>query len=220
MLIIDIETRRDDGALKLYNEVVPIKVSARLKKPETIARHQEEQAEKRHEDAALLPWTGRIVSIAYGTLSYPEVEDDSYVCETAVSVGTSLADEPGLLREFWERVVDHSATLLIGYNILQFDIPFILVRSMIHEIKPTRIINLARYRTSPVYDLMQLLMGWDMKNVLKLDVVCQLLGIENPLPGVEGSQVEAMTDEELVTYGEAEVAKIFGLYKRMELFYG
>lgn len=219
MLIIDIETRRDGPGLKRYNEVVRVKVPKQYKKEESIARFEVEQIAKRHEQAALLPWTGRIVAIAFGKLYYkPSGGDEKLVCDKKIVVNLDPAGEPDLIRSFWEMA--EGTLQFIGYNILGFDIPFIVLRSMIHDVKPTRSIGLARYKSCPVYDLMQLLAGWDMKKVVKLDVACELLGIENPLPGVDGSQVENMDEDMLIEYGKAEIDKIFRLYERMEPFYG
>lgn len=223
MLIVDIETRRCDASLQLYNEHVPVRVPAHYKKEDTIARFQQSQAIKRQEHAALLPWTGRIVSIAYGFVAWAEEKSPvvrELVCSKRVDAGLDPNDEPSLLRSFWSLVRDYSALPLIGYNLLGFDIPFIVLRSMVHGVQPSRKLSMARFRTDEVFDMMMWLANWDLRQVLKLDVACTLLGIENPLPGVDGSQVEDMSEKELAKYGTAEIDKLFALYQRMEAFYG
>src|SRR5579884_805004 len=94
-------------------------------------------------DGALSALTGRIVCIAM-------LIDDGRTVEDVALIDP---DERSILTQFWEAL--RRTDLLIGYNILNFDLPFIRQRSWISSVKPSRRIDLRRYYTQDVLDLMQ-----------------------------------------------------------------
>jgi DNA polymerase elongation subunit (family B) len=86
-------------------------------------------------------------------------------------------NEKELLRRFWARIGDLRPALYITHNGLGFDIPFIKKRSIIHQVKPTMEISLARFRTEPVYDTMAIWSNWDTRGWVKLDVLARALNV-------------------------------------------
>jgi len=76
-------------------------------------------------------------------------------------------DERRILEEFWE--VIKPTDVLVGHNILEFDIPFIRQRSWILNIKPSRTIDLRKYYTMELVDTMQLWTNWGYKKGVSLD---------------------------------------------------
>jgi DNA polymerase elongation subunit (family B) len=104
---------------------------------------------------ALDALSGRIVCI--GTL----VDDGQQVTERACAD----QDERKILQDFWEIV--RPTDLLIGHNILEFDLPFIRQRCWILGIRPPREVNLRKYYTDEVFDTMQIWSNWGKK--VKLD---------------------------------------------------
>ena len=70
-------------------------------------------------------------------------------------------DETALLTRFWQTIRD--TDLLIGHNILGFDLMFIRQRSWILGIKPPIALNLKKYYTDQVVDLMELWTNWSNK---------------------------------------------------------
>ena len=72
-------------------------------------------------------------------------------------------NERELLRQFWARIAQDRPTLYITHNGLGFDLPFIKKRSMIQQVRPTVDINLAKFRTEPVYDTMAIWSNWDTR---------------------------------------------------------
>ncbi len=87
-------------------------------------------------------------------------------------------NEPELLRRFWAKLGQDRPSLYVTHNGLGFDLPFIKKRSMIHQIKPTVEISLARFRTEPVYDTMAVWSNWDNRGWVKLDVLARALNVE------------------------------------------
>jgi hypothetical protein len=70
-------------------------------------------------------------------------------------------DETALLTRFWQTIRD--TDLLIGHNILGFDLMFIRQRSWILGIKPPIAVNIRKYYTDQVVDLMELWTNWSNK---------------------------------------------------------
>jgi hypothetical protein len=87
-------------------------------------------------------------------------------------------NERELLRQFWTRLAQDRPTLFITHNGLGFDLPFIKKRSIIHQVKPSMDINLAKFRTEPVYDTMAVWSNWDTRGWVKLDVLARALNVE------------------------------------------
>lgn len=71
-------------------------------------------------------------------------------------------DEAKMLMEFWEYLKGFNLNkdLLIGHNILEFDLPFIKKRSLIHSISPTVNFTFYRYQKEPIFDTMLHFDSW------------------------------------------------------------
>lgn len=102
------------------------------------------------------------------------------------TVVNSIEDEVKLLEEIWWSIAQ--ARTLVGFNILHFDLPVILVRSALLGITPSRRINLSPYRNTEVCDLM--MARWPKGGQMKLKAMARSLGIEIPAYDCDGSQVE------------------------------
>ncbi len=121
------------------------------------------------------------------------------------------------LERFW--CAAKAADLICGFNIRGFDLRVILVRSMIHGISPSIEIDLRKYGSSNVLDLMGVLYDWDISRTIGLKQTCELLGI--PVGNdCDGSQVndlvENPTDEnlsKLVDYCRNDVKLVQRLHR-------
>jgi DNA polymerase elongation subunit (family B) len=102
-------------------------------------------------------------------------------------------NERELLRLFWTRLGQNRPGLFITHNGLSFDLPFIRKRSIIHQIKPSMEITLAKFRTEPVYDTMAVWSNWDNRGWVKLDVLARALNVETK--SGSGGQVAAMWEQ-------------------------
>lgn len=113
---------------------------------------------------------------------------DTMEAQGAVSwYGTN---EKGLLQQFWTKLGQIRPSLYITHNGLGFDLPFIKKRSVIHQVKPTLEISLAKFRTEPVYDTMAVWSNWDNRGWVKLDVLARALNVETK--SGSGKQVAEM----------------------------
>jgi len=127
------------------------------------------------------------------------------------------SNEKELLRQFWLRIAQDRPTLFITHNGLGFDLPFIKKRSIIHQVKPSYDINLAKFRTEPVYDTMAIWGNWDTRGWVKLDVLARALNVETK--SGSGSQVAEMWEkgqgQELARYCLQDTYVTYACYCRM-----
>ncbi len=83
-------------------------------------------------------------------------------------------DEAGLLRNFWARV--QPGDVFCGFNLLNFDCLLVKQRSAILGIRPSRKIDLKRFYTADVIDLMQLWTNWGAQKYVSLDQLAIAFG--------------------------------------------
>jgi 3'-5' exonuclease len=126
-------------------------------------------------------------------------------------------NERELLRQFWSRLAQNRPTLFITHNGLGFDLPFIKKRSIIQQVKPSLDINLAKFRTDPVYDTMAIWSNWDTRGWVKLDVLARALNVETK--SGSGEQVAAMWEKgqglKLARYCLQDTYVTYACYCRM-----
>ncbi len=172
-------------------------------------RERREKEEEWYERSSFDGTFSRIVCI--GLLLF----SDSMESQGAVS--WYGANEAALLRRFWARLKEIRPALFITHNGLGFDLPFIKKRSIIHRIKPTMDISLARYRTEPVYDTMAVWSNWDTRGWVKLDVLARALQVETK--SGSGKQVAAMWAQgrgrDIAEYCLQDTYVTYACYQRM-----
>ena len=126
--------------------------------------------------------------------------------------------EKEILRQFWE--IAKKADLFVGFNILSFDLRFIFQRSVVHKIKPTVDLQFAKYRNSPIFDVMQEWSKWERESIRSLDVLAKILGLQTSKDGkINGKNVAKAYDEgrikEICEYCEKDVELTRQIYKRL-----
>lgn len=126
-------------------------------------------------------------------------------------------NERELLRRFWARLGQDRPALFITHNGLGFDLPFLKKRSIINQVKPSLDINLAKFRTEPVYDTMAIWSNWDTRGWIKLDVLARALQVETK--SGSGEQVAEMWEKgqglELARYCLQDTYVTYACYCRM-----
>ena len=103
-----------------------------------------------------------------------------------------IGTEPYILDRFWN-IIKSFRGLFISFNGLNFDVPFILKRSMKHGIKPTSndFLDLRRFSRKPHFDSKLIIGDWDKYAMGTLRLVCDHLGVESPKEGeVKAENVE------------------------------
>lgn len=215
-IVLDIETiqaTRSEWANLLGIDLVPTPEAALQSEPDLFAyAGNEERMHKENELYERSAFDGtfsRIVVI--GVLVF----SDAMVPQGAIAWYGD--NELEMLRQFWDRLGQLRPSLIITHNGLGFDLPFIKKRSIIHQIKPPFDINLAKFRTDPVYDTMAIWSNWDMRGWVKLDVLAKALNVDTK--SGSGSQVAEMwtqgLQKETAEYCLQDTFVTYGCYCRM-----
>lgn len=78
------------------------------------------------------------------------------------ATGLFHLDEARTLRAFWKLLKGFNARrdLVIGHNIMDFDLPYLYKRSRINRVLPGVIFSFARYRSAPIFDIMREWTHW------------------------------------------------------------
>ena len=118
------------------------------------------EAEEEHGETALDSSLGRILCIGYCEEDVTGKIIERGCFGLNAETKSFERDERLILAEFrqYVRGFQKGIDLLIGHNILAFDLPFIIQRSVIHGIKPTVKFDLYKYQKSTVFDTM---LRWD-----------------------------------------------------------
>jgi hypothetical protein len=172
---------------------------------------------------ALKPEFGRLLCI--GLI----IERDGEVVTRGVLgrdrlTGRFHLDEARILRAFWKliRDFDERRDLLIGFNLLDFDLHFICTRSVIRRVRPSIDVCFARYRSRPVYDVMWEFCHW--RHRISLDELAKILGLKSSKNGISGDSVYdfflAGRHEEIADYCMRDVELTRAVYRRLNFIEG
>ncbi len=136
-------------------------------------------------------------------------------------------NEKEILTHFWNQM--KNCEQFITFNGRTFDCPFLMIRSAIHNIRPTK--NLMPYRYNPSFhvDLADQLSFYDaMKRKFSLHMWCKAFGIKSPKeggqaqPAMTGLQVKDFYQEgryrEIARYCLGDVQATKELYQRWEQY--
>lgn len=177
------------------------------------------------------PLTGQIVAIGIYDVerekgavyfqSSPGTNDESFEEE---SCKFEVMEEKEMLIKFWE--VAEKYDTFVTFNGRGFDVPFLMVRSMIHGIRPSKNLLANRYLSSQPYhskhvDLLDQLSfyGAVWKNKGSLHMWCQALGITSPkAQGVDGNDVKKLFEtgrsKDIALYNGRDLSATAALYKK------
>lgn len=139
-------------------------------------------------DLALNAEKGRLLTI--GVI----IEENDKVIQQGLfgrdkETGMFHLDEAKTLQSFWNLIgqVNPRTDLFIGHNILDFDLAFLIKRSIINRVQPPRI-SFRRYQQNPIFDTMWEWSLWRYR--ISLEDVADAIGIESPKSGgIDGSQI-------------------------------
>lgn len=124
--------------------------------------------------------------------------------------------EVDVLKYFWKYV--QNAKQVITFNGRNFDIPFLMIRSAMLNIKPSRNFLQNRYDSKSHVDLLEKFTFYGLSKKFNLDFYCQSFGIESPKSkGVSGMDVKELFNagkvKEIAVYCGEDVIATYELYK-------
>lgn len=140
-------------------------------------------------------------------------------------IGYALNDEPAQtlvgneaeqLTKFWE--IAREADLFVGHAILNFDLPFLIKRSVILNVQPSRKFNITKNGMDNVFDTKKV---WDIGAgpAISLDVFAKIFNLPTSKIGIDGSRVydfwlEGRYDE-ITRYCARDVELTRAIYLRL-----
>ncbi|HXV27162.1 MAG TPA: ribonuclease H-like domain-containing protein [Candidatus Paceibacterota bacterium] len=188
----------------------------------TKGKETEEELKMVKEGMGFSPLTGQIVAIGAlnpdtgkGAVYYQSPGADAAEKEQEDVRMVSVPTEKELLEKFWEAAAHYRQ--FVTFNGRAFDAPFIIVRSAVNHVKPTR--NLMPYRYGDdhidLYDRLGFFNA--VRRNMNLHMWCQALGIASPKThGVTGYDVASLFRDG--RYGDIAKYCMDDVYATAELF--
>jgi len=218
-LVFDIETVGDE-----FNTLTESQQEFILRYAEK--EHDDELKESKKDEAirflSLYPLTAKVAAIGMlnteteGTMViYESDEKEEWEVEEK-HVKYKGCSEVDMLKYFWKYV--QNAEQVITFNGRSFDIPFLMIRSAMLKIKPSRNFLKNRYDSKSHVDLLEKFTFYGLTKKFNLDFYCQSFGIESPKSkGVSGMDVKELYNagkvKEIAVYCRKDVIATFELYK-------
>lgn len=147
------------------------------------------------ESLSFYPLTGEIVAI--GMLNpdtmkgavYFQTPADSLLPFEEEGINFHPGTEKDIIRKFWDVIKGYD--YIITFNGRAFDCPFIMIRSAVHKLKPSRDLMPNRYNGAHIDLLDQLTFFGASRRRFSLDMWCRTFGIKSPKSdGITGYEVK------------------------------
>lgn len=218
-LVIDIETVGVDLESLTESQQEYLLRYAELEKDETV---KEEKREEAIRYLSLYPFTANVVAIGMlnveterSIVFYEGEGYDDYIADEKL-VKYKAVKEEEMLKLFWGYV--KKSNQIITFNGRQFDIPFLMLRSAMYKIRPSKNLIRNRYDISDHIDLLEQLTFCGLTKKFNLDFYCNAFGIESPKSkGITGMEVKELSNagknREVAVYCADDVRATNELYK-------
>ena len=201
----------------------------------------EEDKEKKKSEMALSPITARVICIGLQIMehrnnSFVQLKRGAYSLDDNLMDGERIADtlsngddcyftnEKTMMENFWQRLKDNENIHLISFNGRNFDAPFLMLRSALLGIRPSR--NLMSgtkfnypYHTDLIDELtFYMPSAYGATRRFNFDFFTRAFGVTSPKSeGIDGSKVSQYFQEgkikEIAEYCLRDVTATWELYK-------
>ncbi len=186
---------------------------------------EEDKVEKREEAiryTSLYPFTAIVVAIGIFDVEkeksfvyYNEEGGEEWSSEEKKIQYKGLS-ETEMIKSFWR--IAEVADQVITFNGRSFDVPFLMLRSALLKIKPSKNFIGNRYDSSKHIDLLEQLTYFGLTRKFNLDFYCRAFGIESPKSkGISGMDVknlyEAGRVKDIAVYCGDDIYATYQLYK-------
>lgn len=100
-------------------------------------------------------------------------------------------DEARTIRGLWNLFdgFDVRRDIVVGFNIIDFDLPFLYKKSVVHQVRPSVFLSFARYSCQPIYDLQREWEKWHYSSRISLHDLAVTLNLPSPKGEIDGSRV-------------------------------
>lgn len=230
-IIFDIETVGED--FDALDETTKHVMTHWIEKESKNKEDYEKSLENLKNEMGLSPLTGFIVAV--GALEFESQKGAVYFQAPEKKVEDfeengikyKVQTEKEILESFW-RVVE-KADVFVSFNGRGFDVPFLMMRSAVHGIRPSKNLLSNRYLSMQKFgakhiDLMDQLTfygaTWKKPN---LHMCCRTLGIKSPKEdGVDGNAVGELFQkqeyENIARYNAGDLFSTAGLFEKWKNF--
>ncbi len=199
----------------------------RYAEKETDPGKKQEQTDQAIRYTSLYPLTAKCVAIGIYDIDknksfvyYESAEAEEWFSEDQQIHYKGLLEEE-MLKSFWKiiEVTDQVVT----FNGRNFDIPFLMMRSAMLKVKPSKNLVGRRYDKKSHIDLLEQFTFYGLTRKFNLDFYCNAFGIESPktkeISGMEVKNLyEAGRLRDIAIYCSRDIYATYQLYKIWEEF--
>ena len=197
----------------------------RYAEKETDPGKKQEQTDQAIRYTSLYPLTAKCVAIGIYDIDknksfvyYESEEAEEWFSEDQQIHYKGLLEEE-MLKSFWKiiKVTDQVVT----FNGRNFDIPFLMIRSAMLEIKPSKNLVGRRYDKKSHIDLLEQFTFYGLTRKFNLDFYCNAFGIESPkTKDISGMEVKNLYEagrlRDIAIYCSRDIYATYQLYKIWE----
>jgi 3'-5' exonuclease len=189
------------------------------KEADEILRTQKKEEALRY--LSLYPFTAKVVAIGI----YDIDKEKSFVYYESESAEEWESDEKQthykglseceMLKSFW-RIIEN-VDQVVTFNGRNFDAPFLMIRSAVHKMKPSKNLIKNRFDSSFHIDLLEQLTFYGITKKFNLDFYCHSFGIKSPksdeVSGIEVKNLyEAGRIKDIAVYCAEDIYATYKLY--------
>jgi DNA polymerase elongation subunit (family B) len=226
-LIFDIETVGED--FSALDETTKESLTRWIRRESNDDEEYQAALKDLEDGLGFSPLTGQIVAI--GVLDaerqksavYYQPADANDIDFEEGSCKYEALSEPAMLEKFWDIAMKYDT--FVTFNGRQFDVPFLMVRSAVQGVKPTKNLLANRYLQYQPYNakhidlLDQLSFYGALRRKGSLHLWTRAFGIESPkAQGVTGDDVRTLFKEgkfkEIARYNARDLVATLALYER------
>jgi len=197
----------------------------RYAEKETDPGKKQKQTDQAIRYTSLYPLTAKCVAIGIYDIDknksfvyYESKEPEEWSSEDE-QVHYKGLTEPEMLKSFWKivKVTDQ----IVTFNGRNFDIPFLMMRSAMLKVKPSKNLIKSRYDKKSHIDLLEQFTFYGLTRKFNLDFYCNAFGIKSPktdeASGMEVKNLyEAGRLRDIATYCSRDIYATYQLYKIWE----
>ncbi|MDP2036751.1 MAG: ribonuclease H-like domain-containing protein [Ignavibacteria bacterium] len=194
----------------------------RYAEQETESTKKESMIESAKRCVSLYPLTAKIVCLAMMNTETNKImvlfenqNEEAWEAEEDGVKYQSVSEEE-ILTRFWK--YSAKAERLVSFNGRGFDLPFIMMRSAMLKIKPSKNFIKNRFDSSSHIDLLEQFTFYGLTKKFNLDFYCNAFGIESPKEqGITGMDVKELYKagriKDISIYCGKDVRATYQLYK-------
>lgn len=186
---------------------------------------QEDKKSQKRDEAirylSLYPLTAKVIAIGIyhvekeKTFVYYENNEFEEWTNEEKNISFKGLSEKEMIQSFW-RIIDYTDQV-ITFNGRNFDIPFLMLRSAMLKVRPSKNLMGKRFDSSNHIDLLEQFTFYGLTRKFNLDFYCHAFGVESPKSkGISGMEVknlyEAGRIKDIAVYCAEDVFATSKLY--------